>query len=225
MTGNRESRIDCLLIGHNEMAFGEYEKKTRHMGEDSGAYRDLNMNFLYYNGKPYTAGGMFQLLNSGSEGRFKPFSPGETFSPAIAYLGSYLQRRGFSFDYINSFGEGLAALAARLAREDILAIAITTTLYVSALPIVEILDFIRTHNRTAKIIVGGPFVATQARVLEKDALTYLFSHTLAADFFIHSAQGEATLCKLLSALKQDSPWSRWRISIIRSTVNCAPPQG
>lgn len=202
---NMKPAIDCLFIGHNEMDFCEYEKMTRQMGTDSGAYRDLNLNYLCYNNKPYPPAGIFKLLNSGPEARFKPFTPGETFSPAIAYLGSYLHRKGFTFDYINSFREEQAVLAARLEREKILAIAIITTLYVSALPIVEIIDFIRTYNRTAKIIVGGPFVSTQVRVLEWDSLEYLFNHTLSADFFINSAQGEAALCKLLAALKQDSP--------------------
>jgi len=41
--------IDCLIIGHNEMKFDEYEKVIRSMGVDSEAYRDLNLNFIQHN--------------------------------------------------------------------------------------------------------------------------------------------------------------------------------
>ena len=37
-----KKNIDCLLIGHNEMDFSQYEKSIRKMGIHSGAYRDLN---------------------------------------------------------------------------------------------------------------------------------------------------------------------------------------
>ena len=40
--------IDCLFIGHNEMDFAEYEKSLREMGGNSGAYRDLNLNFIRF---------------------------------------------------------------------------------------------------------------------------------------------------------------------------------
>jgi len=205
MTMNMNPTIDCLFIGHNEMDFREYENMTRQMGMDSGAYRDLNLNYIRYNNSLYTVTGIFKLLNTGPEGCFKPFTPGEIFSPAIAYLGSYLQRRGFTFDYINSFQEESAALAAKLQRENILAVAIITTLYVSPLPIVEIIDFIKKYNRTAKIIIGGPFVSTQVRVQESASLDYLFNHTLDADFFVNSSQGEATLVKILRTLKNNLP--------------------
>ena len=197
--------IDCLFIGHNQVEFEHYERVTRQMGTESGAYRDLRLNFIYYNGKPYTMPGIFNLLNRGNQSGSKPFYLGETFSPAIAYLGSYLDRQGLRFDYVNSFREEKALLAAKLEQEKILAVAIITTLYVSPLPIVEIIDFVRAHNRTAKIILGGPFVSTQVRIQDRDSLDYLLGVTLGADIYVNSAQGEATLVKILRALKTHSP--------------------
>jgi radical SAM PhpK family P-methyltransferase len=199
--------IDCLFIGHNEMAFPEYEKKVREMGVNSGAFRDLNLNFITINDKPYTVSGVFNLAamsDDGLKGRISPITPGETFSASISYLGTYLDRRGFTFDYVNSFNDRRELLAGKLKRENILTIAIITTLYVSVFPIFEIMDFIRKHNRTARVVIGGPFVSNQIRVLGDEDLHYLFN-SINADFFVHSAQGEETLVNLINVLKEDLP--------------------
>jgi hypothetical protein len=100
--------IDCLLIGHNDIDFQEYEEKIRSMGPATGAYRDLNLNFVVLDNRPHTATDMFNLFycqDPKNVAPKKPVSTGETFSAAIAYLGTYLERRGFSFDFINAFQE------------------------------------------------------------------------------------------------------------------------
>ena len=196
--------IDCLLIGHNEIEFEEYENVAVKMGLNSGAYRDLNLNYISWNNKPYTAAGIFNLFN-GSEGKWKPLKKVETFSAAIAYLGSYLDGNGLNFEYVNSFQDDKEHLARILAQDNILTIAIITTLYVFALPILEIIDFIKKYNRTAKIIVGGPFVATKIRTQSDSALEYLFKEAIRADFFVNSSQGEKTLVKIIHALKNSIP--------------------
>jgi anaerobic magnesium-protoporphyrin IX monomethyl ester cyclase len=196
--------IDCLLIGHNEIEFEEYERIVGQMGPYSGAYRDLRLNYIRYDNKPYTAAGIFNLLNQ-SEKIFKPVNFGETFSAAVAYLGSYLKKNGFTIDYINSFQKEKPQLKEKLEQNGILTIAIITTLYVFPLPIIEIINLIKNHNHTAKIIVGGPFVSTKVRTQDKTSLEYLFTNTLQADFFVNSSQGEAALLKILQALKNDLP--------------------
>jgi radical SAM PhpK family P-methyltransferase len=211
-----EKTIDCLFIGHNEMDFDEYEKTIRKMGVNSGAYRDLSLNFIWYD-RPYSVSEIFNALffsdidSSGANVEngtyrvnetFKPLSIGENFSASIAYLGTYLKKRGFTFDFVNSFQDKKDELKEKLKKENILTIAITTTLYVSALPILEIMDFIRKYNHTAKIILGGPFVSTQVRNREPEELNYLFAHTIGADFYVNSSQGEAALVKIIHALKK-----------------------
>jgi len=198
--------IDCLLIGHNEINFEEYEDIVTRMGPTSGAYRDLNLNYLRYDEKPYTAAGMFNLINNSNAGRhFKPINFGETFSAAIAYLGSFLKKNGFTFDYVNCFQIEKSQLAQKLQRDNIRTVAILTTLYVVALPIIEIIDFVKKYNQTAKIIVGGPFVSTKVRTQDDSSLEYLFKDTIPADFFVNSSQGEAALVKILHALKNNLP--------------------
>jgi anaerobic magnesium-protoporphyrin IX monomethyl ester cyclase len=200
--------IDCLFIGHNEIDFARYEGIVRGMGTGSGAYKDLNLNFIRYNNELYTVMDIFNLFNynTTSPGSFnKPLSSGETFSNAIAYLGTYLNRRGYIFAYVNSFQDDKEELARILEEETVLTIAIITTLYVSFLPIVEIVDFIKTRNTTAKIIVGGPYISTQVRLQDPASLEYLLSTTIGADIYVNSSQGEATLCKIIHALKHHLP--------------------
>ncbi len=36
--------IDCLLIGHNEISIGRYEKQLAGFGQSSEMYRELNLN-------------------------------------------------------------------------------------------------------------------------------------------------------------------------------------
>jgi radical SAM PhpK family P-methyltransferase len=208
--------IDCLFIGHNEMDFAEYEKTIRRMGKNAGAYRDLNLNFIRYNNRPLTIPEIFNVfyyqdeeqdknkdINTSTSAKF--FNVAESFSAAIAYLGTYLNRRGYTFDYVNAFLYSRAELSKKLASENILSIAIITTLYVSELPIIEIIEFIRTYNRTAKIIVGGPFVSTRVRTMAPEELEYLFEFTIGADFYINSSQGEAALVNIINALKNNRP--------------------
>jgi radical SAM PhpK family P-methyltransferase len=202
-----EKIIDCFFIGHNEMEFVEYEKKVRKMGTHSGAYRDLNLNFIQYNHKPYSVSNIFNFFyfsNPDLNKQVKPLHLGETFSAAIAYLGTYLNRRGLSFDYVNSFGHQKEELAEKLKKENIRTVGIITTLYVSVFPILEIMDFIKKYNQTAKVIIGGPFVSTQFRTMDDASLEYLLK-SIDADCYVNSAQGEATLVKIIHALSNNLP--------------------
>lgn len=205
-----KKKIDCLLIGHNEMNFVDYEKTVRTMGLNSGAYRDLNLNFIRFNNRPYSITEIFNCFygqEDNTRALLKPLEVTESFSAAIAYLGSYLVRRGYTFAYVNSFQCDKIGLAEQLAGTDILAIAITTTLYVSMLPIVEIINFIRAYNQTARIILGGPFVSTKARTLAPAELEFLFESAIDADFYVNSSQGETALVNIIDALKNNKPFA------------------
>jgi radical SAM PhpK family P-methyltransferase len=200
MEYNMREAVDCLFIGHNEVDFVEYEKRIRSQGIHSGAFRDLNLNFIGYNDRPYTASGLFNALSTDN-------SSAPVFSAAIAYLGTYLYRRGISFDYVNAFQEEKDRLLYMLRHRDILTAAITTTLYMDMFPILEIMDFIRTHNTGINVVVGGPYILSQVRSLPPDQLNYLFA-SIGADFYVNSSQGEAALVEIIRSLKNDSPPGR-----------------
>ncbi len=205
----KESMIDCLLIGHNEMDFLEYEKVLRNMGMNTGAYRDLDLNFIIYNNRPTTLPDLYNIIHNrqdeiSAEGA-SFFHVAESFSAAIAYLGTYLHRNGCTFDYVNDFQYSKTRLAEKLRKGNILVTAIITTLYVSMHPIIEIIEFIKKYNTATKIIIGGPFVSTKARTTDPEELEYIFQVNLGADYYVNSSQGEAALVKIIKAIKNKLP--------------------
>ncbi len=194
--------IDCLFIGHNGMKFAEYEKHLRAYGVNSGVYRMLELDFFKYKGRACNATDIFNIF--AGNGR-DPLNPGEVINHAIAYLGTYLDRRGYTFDYVNFFQNEKEDLANMLVKENILTIGIITTFYFSPEPIVEIIEFIRQYNKTAKIIVGGPYIASLVYSNDGTTLAHWFDSIIPADFYVNSSQGEATLVKIIDALKNNLP--------------------
>jgi anaerobic magnesium-protoporphyrin IX monomethyl ester cyclase len=206
--GRRNIMTDCLLIGFNDTDFSDYVQMTKSMGTDSGAYRDLNLAFVEANGQ--TLRSMDVLNKFYFEGRpehSRQFSNVDFLWPVITYLGTYLDRRGHSFDYVNLFHLQKDELRYKLEHDSIRTVAITTTLYVSPLPILEIIEFVRACNDTVKIIVGGPFVMSQAAGLDSESLQHLFEY-MGADLYVISQDGEATLARVLDALKAGDELSR-----------------
>jgi radical SAM PhpK family P-methyltransferase len=198
--------IDCFFIGHNEMDFSGFEKGVREMGINSGAYRELDKNFLRYDNTPYHFSEIFNIFacNDGdSAASMKPLTMGDTFSSAVAYLGTYLHRGQLTFDYVNAFQDEKEVLAEKLAKNNILTIAVITTLYVSVFPILEVVGFVKKYNNTAKIILGGPFITRQVRSLDRADLESLFK-LIGADVYVNSSQGEAALVKIICALKNNA---------------------
>ncbi len=197
--------IDCLIIGHNEVNFEKHADDIKKMGINSGAYRDLNLSFIRINQRPYHATGIFNFItgNESLSGKARvPISDVESFSATVSYLGTYLERRGFTFDYVNSFKVGQEGLEEKLKQENILTIAVTTTLYISVLPLLEIMSFIRKHNHSAVVIIGGPFIATQSRVADPATLEYVFN-SIGADIYVNSSQGEFALVNIIDSLKKN----------------------
>jgi radical SAM PhpK family P-methyltransferase len=202
--------IDCLFIGHYEMECETHIQQLKMSPSDINFRGEFNQSFVYYNNKAYYGSDLLNLFSgsSAAKGNGAFFDIWRWVSLTIAYLGSYLHRRGYSFDYVNSFNHGKQELARKLEQENIRVIAITTTYYVSYFPMLEIVRFVREHNRTAKIVIGGPFVSNQAFSLESLTVLESLFELIGADIYVNSAQGEATLVKLIDALKQDTPLDR-----------------
>jgi anaerobic magnesium-protoporphyrin IX monomethyl ester cyclase len=193
--------MDCLIIGFYDSDFPEYVEMVKSMGETSGAYRDLNLAFINFDGKPHRSMDMlnrFYFEDKGAPAR--PFNNADFLWPVVTYLGTYLTKKGYSFDYVNLPHLEKDKLRDKLSGDDILTIAITTTLYVSAHPILELIALIRQYNTTAKIIVGGPFISNQPKLGDFIALQRLFKY-IGADIYVISQEGEAALVNILSALK------------------------
>jgi anaerobic magnesium-protoporphyrin IX monomethyl ester cyclase len=143
---------------YNDGNFSDCLNDIKSAGTESGAWRDVNLAFIEIEGTPYGSMDMFNAYRSPQPPAQKMLSNMDFFWPVITYLSTFVQRRGFSVDYVNLFQNEKEELRRKLEQEDILLVAVTATLYVSVQPVLEVVEFIRKHNRSAKIVVGGPFI-------------------------------------------------------------------
>jgi anaerobic magnesium-protoporphyrin IX monomethyl ester cyclase len=192
-------QIDCLIIGCNQMKFSDYVGNLKKMGEKSGAFRDLNLSFYEEDDNIVSCSNYYNkyYLPTGSEGEM---NYDNIFSATISYLGTFLNKNQLSFAYINSFQENKGQLIKMLTENNVKTVAITTTYYVSVLPIIEVTEFIRRYDKNVKIIIGGPFLTTQYKIHNKSSFNYLINK-IAAEFYVISSQGEQALVNIIKALK------------------------
>jgi hypothetical protein len=119
------------------------------------------------------------LLNDlSTDAGVPPNSPYENCDfvwPVVLYLGSYIHRRGYTFDYVNLFHREREKCREQLKHTEYRCIVITTTLYVSPHPILEIVEFIRDLGITTPIVIGGPYLFNQHAVLSQEEMAPLFS--------------------------------------------------
>ena len=195
--------IDCLLVGFNDPEFEPYVKLLRLMGgAESGAYRDLRLAFVEHEGKPWRALEILSRFHAEAHPDDTDHLHNADFLwPVITYLGTYLDRRGFTFDYVNLFHLEKEKLRQKLQSDEVLTVAVTTTLYVTAEPIREIVEFVRTCNEDVKIVIGGPYVANQVKTMDASGLQVLFDSLDGDLFVVGPREGEAALAGALAAMK------------------------
>ena len=202
------ANVDCLLVGHNELEFQQYFNILENMassgGRDHVAFTDMQLNCVRYEGKPYQAMDILtKFYNEGLDPKdHRDFYNGDCVWTALTYLGSYLSRRGYTFDYINLFHWEKKQLKEKLKSNNYRLIILTGTMYVFEQNIWEIITFIRRVKPDAKVIVGGPYISKEAEEREPEYVKPLFRY-LNADFYCYSREGEQTLVKLIEALKNN----------------------
>jgi radical SAM PhpK family P-methyltransferase len=204
--------LDCVVIGYNEIPFRQYESFLSNYGKDSEAYRDLQFSFVNLDGQYFDYPGLLNyVLNqaraeeSRSSGATE-LKSGDIPNLAAVYLSTFLRRRGYTTKYINLFQYEKDRLIEYLA-EDPLCVAITTTFYVTNLPVNEMVAFIRKHNSKVKIIVGGPLIANHARNYSGESLKAALSD-LGADIYVIEGAGELTLSAVVGCLKENGSLSK-----------------
>jgi len=195
--------VDCLIIGNNQMEFASYVKALRNMGKRSSAFRDVSLSFYEEDGQVVSCRDYYNQLYEDA-GSLPSMSYDNILSATIAYLGSFLHQHGLRFEFINSYQEERQRLIDILTTKRVRAVAITTTYYVFALPILEIMECIKEHAPDVKVIVGGPHINTQHKVNAKAEFEFLL-RKIGADFYVISSQGERALVDILSALRDDRP--------------------
>ena len=200
----RQREIDCVVIGYNEVPFERYESLLHGYGEDSEAYRDLKLSFVEMGGKKRLYADLMNevthLARGGQGAAREVFKSGDIPNLAAAYLTNFLNRRGHRTEYVNLFQAEKERLA-RMLDEEPLAVAITTTFYVLNLPVIEMVELIRSVNPEVKIVVGGPLVANHVRNYPSGPDLEAALADLGADIYVVEGQGEHTLSQVLDCLK------------------------
>ena len=200
------SKLDCVVIGYNEVPFARYESFLRKYGENSEAYRDLKFSFVDFGDRKLDYVGLMNHVNSLARGHnghaHEEYKSGDIPNLAAAYLTAFLRRKGFQTQYVNLFQYEKQRLIDLLA-EDPLCVAITTTFYVVNLPVNEMVEFIRQHNSEVKIVVGGPLISNHHRNSHGHEFATAVED-MGADIYVIEGQGELTLARVVDCLKNNS---------------------
>jgi radical SAM PhpK family P-methyltransferase len=198
------AKLDCVVIGYNELPFDQYESFLRKYGENSEAYRDLKFSFVDLGEKKLDYVGLMNHVRSLAHGGNstapdEAYKSGDIPNLAAAYLTTFLRRKGLETQYINLFQYEKQRLIDFLA-EDPVCVAITTTFYVVNLPVNEMVEFIRQHNSNVKIVVGGPLISNHYRNNGGEQFATAVED-IGADIYVIEGQGELTLSQVVSCLK------------------------
>lgn len=197
--------LDCILIGFNEIDFADFARAQKVFADTSGGYKELMTNSVLLGDRRITYMDLLNAAVSYKTGRPSGLSAFQMPSLGVAYLTSFLRRRGFDVGVVNYFNAGRDELAAMLA-ESPRSVAITTTYYVDDEPIRQVIQFIREHNATVPIIVGGPRVHNLCAGQTAQMQNVLLG-AIGADIYINESQGESTLAAVLGCLRDGADMS------------------
>ena len=195
-------KTDIIFIGHNNISSKDDIRISKIFGNRAVLNPEIDDNHVKHKGKYYAPYELFNELSNctmGPENSGNRIGTANVFSAAIAYLGTYVHKRGFTFDFVNSFADEKDALQEKL-EQGAMTVGISTTLYLSSYPIMEVIEFIRKYNNECKIIVAGPFIFQNESIMEKKDFLELLT-SINGDYYINSFQGEATLVELLATIK------------------------
>jgi radical SAM PhpK family P-methyltransferase len=195
--------LDCILIGYNDIDLSWVDEELKPLQKASGGYRHFRSNTVFVDGKRrhYT-----DLLNrSLTEATGRPHSLHVAKTPSLAccVLKSFLAGAGLRAEIVNFFNADSDRLVDLLAQKP-RAVAITTTVYTTARPVIDVVEFVRRHNPDTKIIVGGPHIFNTCSDNDDDTQDFLLGE-MGADIYVFDSQGELTLSRLLHALRAAKP--------------------
>jgi len=197
--------IDCLIIGQADVSFKEHIRTIRFsFGRESGAYQDQDLTFITHEGQPYR---VLDFLNKVNGDRLSsPLTNTDFLWPTILVMGSFLDKQGHSFDYVNQFSLEKDLLRQKLAQHRYRCIALSTTLYVTDTPIREIIAEIRKTAPDVPIILGGPYVKNRCTGNPPEALAAEF-RGVGGDIYVNAAEGLLALSRCIDAMKAGQPFA------------------
>lgn len=128
------------------------------------------------------------------------------FNAAIAYLGTFLHRKGFSFDYINYIEDEYDLLVQKLKKNNIKAVGISTTYCTDSETVRKLVKLVRNIDASATIILGGPHIANLLKYTSDKEVLSITLKRIDGDFYVNSFEGEKALANIINALKYKFPF-------------------
>jgi radical SAM PhpK family P-methyltransferase len=191
--------LDCIVIGYNERDFHQVAVDAKRAERFSGVYNEIKTNSVVLDGERMTYPTLLSRAVHRATGRDPELNVFRQPSFAVCYLTSFLRRKGHAVELVNFFTMEKPRLLALLADKP-KAVAITTTFYIDAAPISEIVSFVREHAPDTRIIVGGPHIYNTSEDYDPETQGFIYEQ-IGADVYVLDSQGEATLDRVLTALK------------------------
>lgn len=199
MTGD----LDCILIGYNDIDLGWVDDELKPLRKASGGYRHFRANTVVVDGQRIHYTGLLNRTLAEATGRDHALHVAQTPSLACCILKSFLAGNGLHAEIVNFFNADGGRLLDLLAQKP-RAVAITTTVYTTARPVIEIVELVRRHNPDTKIIVGGPHIFNTCSDHDEETQDFLLQE-MGGDIYVFDSQGELTLSRLLHALRSPKP--------------------
>ncbi len=197
------SGLDCILIGYNDIDLGWVDEELRPLQHVSGGYRHFRSNTVVVDGKRRHLTDLLNRSLTAATGRESALHVARTPSLPCLILKSFLAARGLETEIVNFFNHDKERLAELLAMNP-RAVAITTTVYTTPRPVIEIVEFVRATNPDVRIVVGGPHIYNTCSDNDLDTQDYLLGE-MGADIYVFDSQGELTLSRLLHELREPNP--------------------
>jgi len=199
----RTDDLDCILIGYNDIDLEWVDQELKPLQHASGGYRHFRSNTVVVDGKRIHYTDLLNHALTDATGRPHQLHVANTPSLACCVLKSFLAARGLRTEIVNFFNADRDRLVDLLAQKP-RAVAITTTVYTTARPVIEIVELIRRHNAGVKIVVGGPHIYNTCSDHDEETQDFLLQE-MGADIYVFDSQGELTLSRLLHALRAAKP--------------------
>jgi radical SAM PhpK family P-methyltransferase len=197
-----DSRVDCVVIGYNDPPLSFHEHRLMAMHETAPERTVFMREHLMVDGVRRAP---MDVINDYAARRLHVgpdpyYHVGEVPNLAAVYLASHLRRQGFTADYVSLFRPERSRLEQILERQRPRVVAITTTFYLMPWPVHEICQFVRERCTDTHIVVGGPLVDNLTVDLPEEVFLDVFAW-VGADSYVKESQGEATLSRLVGALR------------------------
>jgi radical SAM superfamily enzyme YgiQ (UPF0313 family) len=203
MRASGAGRIDCVIVGYNDVAFGEVVHAAEPTQKWSGTYHNIRTNSVMLGGERITYMDLLNRVRARSIGH-SSLQVSQMPSLGAWYLRSFLVKHGYRAEVINSFNHEQEHFLALLAGKP-RTVAITTTFYIDAKPIKEVVAFVRAHSPDTTIVVGGPHIynTCESYAADEKTLRYLLAD-MQADLYVFDSQGERTLMRVISHLRGEA---------------------